>query len=58
MFLTTRDNEKLIKKLDIATKALECYDNPNTWCCCARNNCSYVDGSIAHIALKEIKDND
>lgn len=50
------DNEKLRKQLDIAVNALECYANPNTWCCCEKNHCSFVDGSTADIALKEMKE--
>lgn len=46
---------ELEKKLEIATKALKVYANTNTWCLCNKLDCSYVDGSVACIALKEME---
>lgn len=46
---------RTLEQLRIATKALEVYANTNTWCICNKLDCSYVDGSVACIALKEME---
>ena len=46
----------LQKKLDIAVKALKFYSDTQTWDCCIKNHCAYVDSMVADIALKEMEE--
>ena len=46
----------LEKKLEIAVSVLEEYADARTWDCCHRNQCAYVNGFEAALALAQIKE--
>lgn len=47
---------KYKEQLKIAVEALKTYADVRTWDCCFKNQCAYVDGSIAQIALNTIEE--
>lgn len=47
---------KYKEQLKIAVEALRTYADVRTWDCCFKNQCAYVDGSIAQIALNTIEE--